>query len=188
MSLFLLAALSSAPASEGHVGFGIYDVNPDLTTGNLEFFREIYVSPEAFPSQIDPVESTGEGFGTLENENKTTAWQLVHVNEVKVGVVGPLTTAKIHRMKEGSYTVSFEAPNGFIYEKSISTVEVGDFDPAEGGMLRTPDVAPVDMPVGDKPDELLELPEPEDKEPAPKKGAKARNSSGNMEMEGEADE
>ena len=188
MSLFLLAALSSAPASEGHIGFGIYDVNPDLTTGNLEFFREIYVSPDVFPSQIDPVESTGEGFGTLEIENKTTAWQLVHVNEVKVGIVGPLTTARIHSMKEGVYTVALEAPNGFIYEKSITTVEGGAFDPAEGGLLRTPDVRPVDMPVGDKPDELLELPEPDAEEPAPKKGSKARNSSGNMEMEGEADE
>ena len=63
MNLLLLAALSTLPASEGHHGFGIYDVNPDLTTGDLEFFREVFVSPDAFPTQVDPLESSGDGFG-----------------------------------------------------------------------------------------------------------------------------
>lgn len=154
MSLLLLAALSSAPASEGQEGFGIYAVNPDLTTGTLEFFREIYVSPDSFPTQVDPIESTGEGFGTLEIENKTTASQLVHVNGVKVGVVGPLTTAKIHRMKQGVYTVKQEAPNGFTFEKKVPTVAGHAFDPTEGRLQPAPEVKPVPMPVGEKPEGL----------------------------------
>jgi hypothetical protein len=154
MSLLLIAALSSAPASEGHHGFGIYDVNPDLTTGDLEYFREIFVSPDAFPTQVDPLESAGDGFGVLEIENKTTASNVVHINGVKVGIVGPLTTAKIHRMKVGTYTVTQEAPNGFTYDKTVSTVEAegAAFDPAEGTMKPDPAVTPAVMPVVEKPE------------------------------------
>lgn len=154
MSLLLIAALSSAPASEGHHGFGIYAVNPDLTTGDLEFFREIFVSPDAFPTQVDPLESTGDGFGVLEIQNKTSASNLVHINGVKVGVVGPLTTARVHRMKEGTYTVTQQAPNGFTYDKKVATVaaETAAFDPAQGTMKPDPAVTPAVMPVGDVPE------------------------------------
>lgn len=171
MNLLLLAALSTLPASEGHHGFGIYDVNPDLTTGDLEFFREVFVSPDAFPTQVDPLESSGEGFGVLLIENPITASQIIHVNGVKVGIVGPLTTAKVHRMKEGTYTVSFEAPNGFTYERVVATIEAETaHHPADGAMKPDPAVQPAEMPKGEPPAEMTPLEdaeEPEAEAPAP---------------------
>ena len=90
---------------------------------------------------------------------------------MKVGIVGPLTTAKVHRMKEGTYTVSFEAPNGFTYERVVATIEPETtHHPADGGMKPDPAVQPAEMPKGEPPEEMTPLEDavkPDAEAPAP---------------------
>ena len=137
--LLLLLALSAPAFASGDKGFGPFAPNPTYTTGKLEFFLEIYVDPEQVASQIEPTAPpqapgpdpvTGEPApalhtpisGDLVIKNATQSWVDVKVNGVKVGRIGPLTTAVMHGMRSGVYDVTFTLPNGYSWTDSKNTV------------------------------------------------------------------
>jgi hypothetical protein len=142
MTLLLLSLMSAPQANDGSKGFGIWQVDPTYTTGNLEFFLEIYVDPEAFPDQVEPTQADGSGTGELRIQNTTTTFEWISINGVKVGRLGPLTTAHVKGLAAGTYDVTIEYPHGFVYTKSMHTVA-----PEGPGLVRDPAVQPVEMPV-----------------------------------------
>lgn len=150
LATLLLVALASPTAlAEGNDGFGIYEVNPDLTTGRMEFFREVYVDPETVSDAIKPNKTLpGPAQGNLRIHNGSSGWQEVRINDVRVGKVGPLTTAVIHDMPSGIYKVTLTMPNGFEYTKNVTTVPEGQ----DGPIQRTDAVQPPPMPVGPAPE------------------------------------
>lgn len=126
ISLAILASLvgGAALAEDGSKGFGIYGVNPDLTTGEMEFFREVYVDPATFPGQLTPKVPAPEGAperADLSVRNGASAWVDLTINGTKVGKIGPLTTVVIHGVKSGTYEVSMTAPNGFTLKQKVAT-------------------------------------------------------------------
>ncbi len=143
MTLLLLSLLGSPQANDGSKGFGIWQVDPTYTTGNLEFFLEIYVDPEAFPGQVKPTEADGSGMGELRIQNTSTTFEYISVNGVKIGRLGPLTTARVKGLAAGTYDVTIQYPHGFVYTKSMHTVA----SDAGVGLVRDPSVGPVEMPV-----------------------------------------
>lgn len=154
--LFLLSALSLAHA-EGSEGFGIWNVDPTYTTGNLEYFLEIYVDGEEFPSQVEPkLADKAGGTGSLHIENKSTTFEFISINGVKVGRLGPLTTAEVHNLTAGTYEVTIEYPHGFTYTKDVQTMGGESFDPETDTLQPSPDVVPVPLPTPDELPEAIE--------------------------------
>jgi len=152
--LLLLSTLSLAHA-EGSEGFGIWNVDPTYTTGNLEYFLEIFVDAEDFPTQVEPkTAAEGGGTGSLHIENKSTTFEFISINGVKVGRLGPLTTAEVHNLPSGSYDVTIEYPHGFTYTKAIHTVS--DFDPATDTLQPSDEVTPVPLPTVEEVPEALQ--------------------------------
>ncbi|MCB9746553.1 MAG: hypothetical protein H6740_28520 [Alphaproteobacteria bacterium] len=148
--LLLAALLSPTALAEGSDGFGIYEVNPDLTTGRMEFFREVYVDPATISESIKPKKALPAGgpkTGDLRIRNGANGWQEVRINDVRVGQVGPLTTAIIHDMPSGLYEVTLTMPNGFAYTSTVSTAPEGQ----DGPIRRSDAVQPVPIPVGAPP-------------------------------------
>lgn len=129
--LALLAALTlglAAPVAhaEERGGFGPYAPSPTLTKGRLEGFREIYIAAEAVdgvsPARALPAEGDAPppvGPGDLKLVNSTNAFTDVEIAGVKLGRVGPLTTAVIHDLPAGVYDVRFTAPNGLSVVRSV---------------------------------------------------------------------
>ncbi|MCB9759645.1 MAG: hypothetical protein H6739_07365 [Alphaproteobacteria bacterium] len=149
--LLLLAALIGGPAhADGADGFGIYEVNPDLTTGKMAFFRELYVDPETISEALTPkkpLPAEGATPARLELKNGISGWVVVSVNGDKLGVIGPLTTGVIHDVKPGLYEVTMVAPNGFTFTRTVSTVGPD----GAGPMRKSEDVQEVTLPQGDPP-------------------------------------
>ncbi|HJN74408.1 MAG TPA: hypothetical protein QGF58_10795 [Myxococcota bacterium] len=152
--LLLLSALSLAHA-EGSEGFGIWNVDPTYTTGNLEFFLEVFVDAEQFPSQVEPKQADeAGGTGDLHIQNKSTTFEFISINGVKVGRLGPLTTAEVHNLPAGSYDVTIEYPHGFSYTKQMHTTG-GTFDPETEVLVPSDEVVPVPMPTVDEVPEAI---------------------------------
>ena len=170
--LLLLSTLSLAHA-EGSEGFGIWNVDPTYTTGNLEYFLEIFVDAEEFPKQVSPkLADKAGGTGSLHIENKSTTFEFISINGVKVGRLGPLTTAEVHNLPAGTYDVTIEYPHGFSYTKTMHTTGTGEaFDPSEAPLQPTDEVQPVPLPTVDEVPEALQekAPEGEVDSDAPKK-------------------
>lgn len=163
MTLLLLSLLSPADANEGSEGFGIWEVDPTYTQGNLAYLLEIYVDDAEFPSQVEP-KVAGEGTGDLHIRNNSTTFQFISINGVKVGRLGPLTTAEVRGLKAGTYEVTIEYPHGFVYTTDVETTSDGPALP----MQKDPNVTPAEMPT---PDEVPEITTPADEAPEEDKKA-----------------
>lgn len=124
MTLLLLSLLSPSSANEGNEGFGIWEVDPTYTQGNLAYFLEIYVDDAEFPGQVEP-KTAAEGTGELHIKNTSTTFEFISINGVKVGRLGPLTTAKVKGLKAGTYDVTVAYPHGFEYTSEMATVSGG---------------------------------------------------------------
>lgn len=125
LALALCGLAAPAALAEGG-GFGPYAPSPTLTRGRLEGFRELYVAPEAVDtvSPARPLPAEGDapppaGIGDLQLKNSTNAFTDVEIAGVKVGRVGPLTTAVIHDLPAGVYDVRFTAPNGLSVVRAV---------------------------------------------------------------------
>jgi hypothetical protein len=112
----LVAAVDKRPTT--------YTVDPRLTTGPVENFRELFVDPVSLASQVSPATAAdGGGRADLVIKNEMTAWGEVTVGSVKVGVIGPLTDGRIRDVPKGTYDVLVTYSNGFVSRRSIATVE-----------------------------------------------------------------
>lgn len=162
LPLLLLAALCAplALASGGEKGFGPFGVNPDLTTGRMEFFRELYLDPSTVAEQLTPKAPlaapgpnpvTGEPapalhsapWGDLHIPNTTQSFVDVKVGGVKLGRVGPLTTAVVHQVRSGVYELEFTLPNGYSWTETAATVMPS--------LVRDPAVSPEPLLQGQAP-------------------------------------
>lgn len=126
LAFALLGLVASAAAAEDRGGFGPYAPSPTLTRGRLEGFRELYVAPEVADSlsPARPLPTVDDapppvGLGDLELINRTNAFTDVEIAGVKLGRVGPLTTALIHDLPAGVYDVRFTAPNGLSVVRAV---------------------------------------------------------------------
>ncbi|MCK6523555.1 hypothetical protein L6R49_19260 [Myxococcota bacterium] len=149
LALALLGLAAPAALAEGG-GFGPYAPNPTLTRGRLEGFRELYVAADALdslsPARALPPEGDAPppaGIGDLQLINRTNAFTDVEIAGVKVGRVGPLTTAVIHDLPAGVYDVRFTAPNG------LSVVRALEVRPVV--IKRTTEVTPEPLLIGSPP-------------------------------------
>ncbi|MCP4808554.1 MAG: hypothetical protein GY913_00425 [Proteobacteria bacterium] len=165
MTLLLLSLLSTSSANDGNKGFGIWEVDPTYTQGNLAYFLEIYVDDAEFASQVEP-KTAAEGTGELHIRNNSTTFEFISINGVKVGRLGPLTTAKVKGLKAGTYDVTIAYPHGFEYTTEVATVGA---DGPQLPLKKDPNVKPVEMPTPDvvptitKPDDEAEEAAPEKK-------------------------
>jgi hypothetical protein len=151
LALAALVVVLAAPAAlaEGG-GFGPYAPSPTLTQGRLEGFREVVVEVQTVDglSPTRPLPAEGDtpppvGIGDLQLINRTNAFTDVEIAGVKVGRVGPLTTAVIHNMPAGVYDVRFTAPNG------LSVVRAVEVRPVE--IRRAVEVSPEPLLTGPPP-------------------------------------
>ena len=66
--------------------------------------------------------------------NDSSSWAEVEVNDIKVGVIGPLTNGSIHGIPSGDYDVQLTIMTGYSFTRSISTVEqIGPISPGGEG-------------------------------------------------------
>lgn len=124
LAALVVFALAVANAEGG--GFGPYAPSPTLTKGRMEGFRELYVAPEAVeglsPARVLPTDGDAPppvGLGDLQLTNATNAFTDVEIAGMKLGRVGPLTTAVIHDLPAGVYDVRFTAPNGLSVVRAV---------------------------------------------------------------------
>jgi len=119
--LTALALCFATTAKADENTFGVYQVNPGLTTGPVSGFRQLLVEPAGLAAQLTPLAArAGEPVGALSIENTSTAFAKITVGDVLVGILGPLTTGHIQGAAAGTYKVQLELPNGY-----TKTVEVG---------------------------------------------------------------
>ncbi|MEL6342873.1 MAG: hypothetical protein AAFV53_07050 [Myxococcota bacterium] len=100
-----------------------YPANPDLSEGGAVNFYRLYVDPAAIAGQLSPTEAAGEGKAELPIINETLAWQEVVVNDTKIGLIGPLTTAVIHDVPAGVYTVAMTNSTGYTASSKVETLD-----------------------------------------------------------------
>ena len=99
-----------------------YTVNPRLSTGPIENFREIYVDPAQAPAQLKPAEAEGSGTSDLTIYNDMLGWGDVTVSGTKIGLLDSLTNGVIHGVPAGTYEVTLTYSNGFEKKLRISTM------------------------------------------------------------------
>ncbi len=122
VALGFLAATPAVAGSGTHNAFGPYDVNPTLTQGTAEGFRQLYVDPDKLGELLQPVEAVGDtADDRLEVENRTSAWTELTVSGVRVGIVGPLTSVVLHGVKPGAYETSQVGPTGFTTTRTFTS-------------------------------------------------------------------
>lgn len=149
MQMLALLALLSGLMADGSEGFGPYKVNPDLTTGRMEFFREVYVDADQIGNLIkpsQPLPAASAATGDLRIHNSATGWVVVSIGDLKIGKVGPLTTAVIHQVPSGFYDITTASANGFKVTQKLSTTVAG-----ESPISRDPSVKPPQLPQGEAP-------------------------------------
>jgi hypothetical protein len=99
-----------------------YTVNPRLTTGPIENFRELYVDPAAVPAQLKPAEAQSGTATDLSVRNDLTSWTEVTIAGTKIGVLDALTNGVIHGVAAGTYDVVMHYPNGFEKKLRVNTM------------------------------------------------------------------
>ncbi len=123
--LLTFGLLTAPPAIAGsgqHNAFGPYDVNPALTEGQAEGFRQLYVDPARLGELLQPSEALADtADDVLEVENRTSAWSELTVAGVRVGIVGPLTTVVLHGVKPGAYEAQLLGPTGFTTSRTFTS-------------------------------------------------------------------
>ena len=97
-------------------------VNPRLSTGPIENFREIYVDPAQAPAQLKPVEAQGAGMSDLSIYNDRQGWGDVTVSGTKIGLLDSLTNGVIHGVPAGTYEVTLTYSNGYEKKLRVSTM------------------------------------------------------------------
>ena len=117
-ALFLSLLLA---AEEPRVRPDTYTVNPRLSTGPIENFREIYVDPAQAPAQLKPSEAQS-GSSDLSIRNDTMGWSEVTVGGTKIGTIDSLTTGVIHGVPAGTYDVVLRYSNGFEKKLRVGTM------------------------------------------------------------------
>lgn len=100
-----------------------------MSTGELENFREIWVSPKRLPESLEPVGQDpalaeawgGEAATSLPIRNSRTSYATVSINGVKVGVVDALTNAAVHGVAPGLYEIHAVWQNGYEETTTVAT-------------------------------------------------------------------
>jgi len=159
-SILLLSLVLAPNANAGEENtFGIFRVNPALSTGPAEGFRQLFVDPNELGTLLSPAAPrSGEPNGQLVIENIATSWARVHVGDTLVGIIGPLTTGHVRDVAAGTYKVSMELPNGYTRNVEIGTV-------AEDGSIVIPKAAPETEPATISPAEEPEAADEPDAQP-----------------------
>ncbi len=106
-----------------------YVIDATQSTGSMENFREIWVSPVTVAESLQPageksplVQAYGGAKATdLPVRNDRNSYASVNVNGVDIGVVGALTHAVVHGVKPGIYTVAYTYQNGFAETREVAT-------------------------------------------------------------------
>jgi outer membrane protein OmpA-like peptidoglycan-associated protein len=124
-----------------------------MSTGSMENFREIWVSPKRLPETLAPVgqdaalaEAWGsEGATSLPVRNTRTSYATVSINGVKVGVVDALTNAAVHGVAPGLYEIHAVWQNGYEETRTVATRVVDEpLTPgSEAGAAYVAELAPL---------------------------------------------
>jgi hypothetical protein len=96
-------------------------VNPGLSTGTIENFREVFVDPAQAPGQLKPAEAHS-GTSDLSIRNDLTAWTEVTIAGTKIGVLDALQSGVIRGVTAGVYEVALHYPNGFEKKLKVTTM------------------------------------------------------------------
>jgi hypothetical protein len=151
VSALLLATSSLAWANTGNEGFGIYDTNPVLTTGQASGFLTLFVSPDNMGDLNPATADARGGTGTLIIENTSTASAEVRVGDTLVGVLGPITNGHLEGVSAGAYQVTLTLPNGFASQSEVHATSVTGQAP----VIEAP-VNPLETPEAPEEDSLLD--------------------------------
>ncbi len=135
MNLVILsAALSAAhatPPVDAHPRLPsrttTFVVDATQSTGKMENFREIWVSPArvgatlAPTGEADPAPVVDPAATSLPIRNSTGSYATITVNGVELGVVDAFTNAAVHGVTPGLYEVKATLQNGFAETRTVAT-------------------------------------------------------------------
>jgi hypothetical protein len=130
----LVLVLSALLAADAAKRPDTYTLDPRLTAGPIENFRELFVDPTTVIPQLAPVADAEPGaVGDLAVKNDFTAMTEVSISGTKIGVLGALTDGVIRGVPKGTYDVVMRYANGFEHREQVST----------SGVVPAPKTAPV---------------------------------------------
>lgn len=99
-----------------------YHHNTALTTGRIAGFRSLYGAADALADQLKPTTPGEPGVKEdLPVLNTRSAWSVVHINGVKIGVIGPYDNGTVKGVPAGTYAISFTLPNGYSWARNVPT-------------------------------------------------------------------
>lgn len=156
----LSAVLSTAlagPSTDAHPTLPsrttTFVLDTTMSTGSMENFREIWVSPKRLPESLAPVGQDaalaeawgGEAATSLPVRNTRTSYATVSINGVKVGVVDALTNAAVHGVAPGLYEIHAVWQNGYEETRTVATRVVDEpLTPgSEAGAAYVAELAPL---------------------------------------------
>ena len=139
--LFSTLAFAEDPyQGEGDNSFGPYETNAAFTDSPVAGFRELHASADSLRSSLKPAEATeAQGVQILSIENTALSSVTVTVNDIKVGILGPLTIGRVTDVPAGSYQILLGHPNGFQQRFSASTSPLNS--PAQAPIESTEEAA-----------------------------------------------
>ncbi len=99
-----------------------HPADPALSEGALENFQRVYVDPNEVIKSLKP-STEGEGQGHLYIRNEYNGWVDVTVSGTKIGRIQPFTTAALHDVAAGQYTVEIAVERvQYVDTEKIDTV------------------------------------------------------------------
>lgn len=99
-----------------------HPADPALSEGALENFQRVYVDPNEIIDQLVPATKT-DGTGHLYIRNEYNGWVDVTVSGEKIGRIQPFTTAALHNVANGTYTVEISVERvQYVDTEQITTV------------------------------------------------------------------
>ena len=122
-----------------------YPKDTKLTAPPVANFRKLFVDPATFAAGLKPdappASSAAPGSlpatGTLLVTNDRMSQAQVAINDVKVGVIGPMTIGSVSPVRSGSYRVTITWLNGFSQTTEVGTT-TAPAPGAYGGPAPTP--------------------------------------------------
>jgi hypothetical protein len=98
--------------------------DPNLTSGELENFREIYFEKDAILKMFGAKKGASTSLPII---NKTTGWVDVEYKGKKIARLQPLTTAVVHGVPEGEYEVIIHVENmQYSYKETFTSVTINE--------------------------------------------------------------
>ena len=149
LALVISSSISLADQPERPLRPTTHPGDPALSEGNLVNFQRLYVDPDTVAEQLIPSQAIRNPEGkSLAVINKTTGWTDVTISGVQIGRIPPLTTAIIHGVKPGTYTVEQSVENTqYSFTEMVKTSKIeGIITPgnAKASIAATPEyVKPV---------------------------------------------